>query len=106
MEQAEKRHINLEVPLITLIESVFTLGSFYKRNRKSIAEEIIKILNTPGINFRGPAWALEALEDFGGRKVSFGDACIAAEARRAKMPVASFDSDFDGVEGVVRIEPT
>jgi predicted nucleic-acid-binding protein len=106
MERAEKRHVNLEVPLITLIESVFTLSSFYKRNRRSVSEEIIKILNTPGINFRGPAWALEALEDFGGRKVAFGDACIVAEARRAKMPVASFDSDFDGLEGVTRIEPT
>ena len=105
MARAEKREINIEVPFIALIESVFTLSSFYKRDRKSIADELTKILNTPGINLRGPAWCFNALEDFGARKVSFGDACIIAEARHTNISVASFDTDFDDVMGVVRLEP-
>lgn len=105
MERAEKREILLEVPFIAVVEIVFTLRSFYKRNRLEIAREVIKILNTPGINFRGPAWVLDALEEFGKRNVSFGDACIAAEARMLDMPVLSFDKDLDGFDEIVRFEP-
>lgn len=105
VERAEKREITLEIPFITVTEVVFTLRSFYKKKRNMIADEIIKILNTPGMNFRGPAWVLDALEEFGKRKVSFGDACIAAEARVFEIPVMSFDKDLDGFDGIVKFEP-
>jgi predicted nucleic acid-binding protein len=103
--RAEMREITLEVPFIALTEMVFTLGSFYKRDRAVISLEILKILKTPGINFRGPKWAFDALEEFGKRNVSFGDACIAAEARVSEIPVYSFDKDLDGFADIVRFEP-
>jgi len=103
--RARKREVSLEVPFVALTETVFTLKSFYKKDRQDIAREMTKILTTPGIKFRGPTWVFDAIEELGMRNVSFGDACLAAEARVDKLPVASFDRDFDGLDGVTRFEP-
>lgn len=103
--RARAQKIILEVPFMALIETVFVLTKVYKRNRETIAAELIKVLTTPGIHFRGPAWALDALEEFGEKNCDFGDAVVAAEARLIGLPVASFDTDFDGFVDVVRFEP-
>ena len=105
MARVHAREITLEIPFIALTEAVFTLLSYYKRDRQDVSREVLKILNAPGVNFRGPEWMLAALEELGIRKVSFGDACLAAESRFTEIPVVSFDRDLDKFDGVVRFEP-
>ena len=78
----------------------------YKLPRKAIADELLKLIDAKGIRLRAPAWTKEALREFGARGVSFGDACIAAEARASGLKIVSFDRDFDSFEGVMRYEPT
>jgi len=70
-----------------------------------IAREFLKILSAPGIKLIGPAWILDAMEEYRTRNVSFGDACLAAEARIENLAIASFDRGLDSFPGITRFEP-
>ena len=105
VEDAGSGRILLRVPFIAVAETIFTLQSFYGVAREDIAREFLKVLSAPGIKLAGPAWILEAVEEYGMRNVSFGDACLAAEARTEDLPVASFDRGLDSFPGIKRFEP-
>lgn len=105
IQKAAKGTVVLEVPFVTVLETTFTLGRVYKQPRRLIADELLKLLSSPGIRLRAPTWVLDAIEELGSRKSSFGDACIAAEARESTFPIASFDADFDSYPGVQRLNP-
>jgi hypothetical protein len=45
------------------------------------------------------------VEDYRDKNVSFGDACLAAEAASARLPVASFDRGLDKFPALKRHEP-
>lgn len=105
VERARSGKVVLDVPFVAISEAVHTLRSFYGVAQDQAAREISNFLNGFGIRLTAPAWVLDALEDCQRRSVSFGDACIAAEARVGALTVASFDSDFDRFPGVTRFEP-
>jgi predicted nucleic acid-binding protein len=98
--------VNLEIPLIAVAETIFTLESVYEAERSEIAAELLKILTAPWLRLTAPAWVLDAVEEYRIANVSFGDACMAAEARTRKVDVAAFDRGFDKLPGIKRFEPT
>ena len=102
---AEGRFV-LEIPFVTIAEAVHTLRTFYRVDRTRVANQMLMLLKGTGIRVTAPAWILEALAEYGARNVSFGDACLAAEARAREITVASFDRDFDSFTGVVRFDPS
>lgn len=103
LQKASDGKLELQIPFITILEVVFTLGSFYKQPRKKVATEMAKLLSARGIKSLAPDWVLDALEEYGTNNISFGDACITAEARVKKLEIASFDADFDKLRGVKRV---
>ena len=105
IDSVKARKATLEVPFITIVETIHTLRSFYDRDRAAIGKEMLKILTAPGVKLSAPVWILDAIEEYRTRNVSFGDACIAAEARMGNLPVASFDQGLDSFPGVKRFEP-
>lgn len=105
VQQAQQRKVFLEVPFTTVSETVHTLRSVYGLDRKDISREVLKFLKAEGVKVLAPDWLLEALDECERRNVSFGDACIAAEARSLGRIVAAFDRDFDSMEGITRYEP-
>jgi len=98
--------VSLLVPFIAVVETIFTLQRFYQVAREDIGREFLKVLTAPGIKVAGPEWVLEAVEEYRTRNVSFGDACLAAQARTQGLPIASFDRGLDKFSGVERFEPT
>jgi predicted nucleic-acid-binding protein len=103
--QATTGRIELRIPLIAITETVFTLQSYYKVPRGDIGTELLKILTGAGIKLTCPTWILQAIDDYRTRNVSFGDACLAAEARANRVAVASFDRGLDKFPGLKRHEP-
>lgn len=97
--------VSLRIPFIAITETVFTLQSYYGIDRADIGRELIKLLTAPGVALTCPAWVLEAVEDLQVRNVSFGDACLAAEATADRIAVVSFDRGLDRFPGVKRHEP-
>jgi predicted nucleic acid-binding protein len=104
-EAARNGRVKLDIPLIAIAECFHTLRSFYKIERVAAATEVIKIINSPGVRLSGPSWLRDAVEFYATNSVSFGDACIAAEARSEGKIIASFDRDFDSFPGISRYEP-
>jgi predicted nucleic acid-binding protein len=105
IEEAGAGKIVLEIPFITVLETIFTLQSFYRVPKTDIGRELLKVLSAPGIKLTGPPWLLGAVEEYRARNISFGDACIAAEARLENLAVASFDKGLDAFPGIKRFEP-
>ena len=104
-EDAGSGKLALQVPSIAITEAVFTLQGYYKVDRADIGRELLKLLTAPGVKLTCPAWILEAVEDFRTRNISFGDACLAAEAAADHHSVASFDRGLDKFPGLKRHEP-
>jgi predicted nucleic acid-binding protein len=103
--EARVGHIRLHIPFIAITETIFTLQSFYGIERADIGRELLKLLTAPGVTLTCPGWVMEAIESFQTRNVSFGDACLAAEARTANIPIVSFDRGLEKFAGVRRYEP-
>jgi predicted nucleic acid-binding protein len=104
-EQAGSGKISLRIPFIVITETIFTLQSYYEIDREDIGRELLKLLTAPGVTTTCPNWVLEAVEDYRTRNVSFGDACLAAEAKADQLPVASFDRGLDKFPALKRHEP-
>ena len=88
-----------------MAETFYTLESFYRMNSKIIAEKLALFLNCKGIDAVEKDSLLGALALCRDKNAHFADAFIAALASQTKMPVASFDKDFDRFPGVTRVEP-
>jgi len=76
------------------------------RGRTSnIGRELLKLLTAPGITTTCSHWILEVVENFQNKNVSFGDTCLAAEAKADQTTVVSFDRGLDKFHGLKRYEP-
>lgn len=102
---ASDGNLILVVPYMALSETVFTLRSFYKCDKRATVRELQVLLNSRGIKTTAPGWIKQAFEMYLDHNITFGDACIAAEAEHTQLCVASFDSDFDLLPNVTRFNP-
>jgi len=102
---ASDGNLILVIPYMTLSETVFTLRSFYKCDKKATVRELQALLNARGIKTTAPAWIKLAFELYSNHNITFGDACIAAEAEHTQLFVASFDTDFDLLPNITRFNP-
>jgi predicted nucleic-acid-binding protein len=104
-DEAAAGKLTIYIPFIAITETVFTLQSYYKVSRADIGRSLLTVLTAPGVKLTVPDWILDAVEMFRTRNVSFGDACVAAEAGSESFTVASFDRGLDRFPGLKRHEP-
>ena len=103
-DRAAGGDVVLEIPALIVAEAYYTLVSFYSVERKLAAEKLAMLLQQHGIRLREEAVLLATLERLQTSNVGFSDAYLAAAAEQEKVPVASFDGDFDRLR-VPRYEP-
>lgn len=94
MQRAAAGEISLRVATVVIAEVVWVLGSFYDRGRAEIAEAIRSLVVADGVAAEDADLLLEALRLMADANVAYVDAYLAASARRAAEPVASFDAAF------------
>jgi predicted nucleic acid-binding protein len=104
-ERAAKGEVVLDVSPMIVAETFYTLHSFYGVDKKTAADKLSLLLQQHGIKLRDASPVLSALDRLQTANVGFADAFLAAVATEEKLPVASFDRDFDKL-GVPRYEPT
>jgi predicted nucleic acid-binding protein len=96
-----------ETTLVVLFELAFLLQRTFRVPRPLVATYIERTLSTPGIAIQDRKLLFEALDIYrntGG--LSFTDAYNAAYMRRRGISeVYTWDTDFDRVEGLRRLEP-
>ncbi len=84
----------LEVSAVTVAEMFYTLKSVYQIDRRSAANTLADVLNTPAFRLHEPQRVNDALRRVQVANVDFGDAYLAATAHYTNTGVASFDNDL------------
>ena len=93
-EACDRGGIILVILPAVLAECVFVLESFYQHRRADIASALSQLISSPGIELRGAAVHLDALERYQREKLHFVDCLIAATSVAEDAPVATFDREF------------
>lgn len=103
VERGEER---VDLSLIVVFETVFTLQRFYRVPRPQIRDLMMNILHLRAVLLPEKDLCQEALDIYATTNVSFADAYNAAYMKkRALTEVYSWDTDFDRFDGITRIEP-
>jgi len=103
--RAAAGEVILDVSPIIVAEAYSTLTSFYGVDSKTAAERISLLIQQHGVRLRDADQVFGALRLLQTVNVGFADAFLAAGAMAEKVPVASFDRDFDKLKGMTRFEP-
>jgi predicted nucleic acid-binding protein len=103
--RAQAGEVVLDISPVIVAETFYTLLSFYGVERKAAAEKISLLLQQRGVKLRDANQVLAALVRLHTVNVGFADAYLASGAADEKLPVASFDRDFDKFKDVTRHEP-
>jgi len=89
-----------------VFEVVFTLQRTYKKSRQEISDNLLPILELPGIALPGKSIIREAFRLYLQTPLSIIDAYHAAlMADLGLTEIYSFDPHFDHVPGITRLEP-
>ena len=107
-ERAEAGDVRLKAPVTVIADAVYVLSSrrLYNLPRIDVQAILERILQVRHFEVESRAALTEALQVYASSNLDFGDAMIVASMRLDDLPdLYSYDRDFDGVEGVTRLEP-
>lgn len=108
LERAEQGLVELHTPVTTIADVVHVLTSprLYRLDRHEVSAMMVALLQAANIKIQNREAVIKALTLFGGSKLDFGDALIAASMLEADINMLySYDRDFDKLEGLRRTEP-
>ena len=103
--RAHAGELTLDISPVIVAETFYTLVSFYRVERKSAAEKLSLLLQQRGVKVRDATSVLATLARLQTVNIGFADAYLAAGAAEEKIPIASFDRDFEKLKDVTRYEP-
>ena len=102
VQRADSGEVTLILLPLVVCETFFTLESFYKMTRGIVATHLTSLLECRGIETVERERVLDALSRCQQSGVHLVDAFLASYAAELKMPVASFDRDFEKFKDVQR----
>ena len=79
---------------LSIAEAVWVLTSYYRLERKPVAESLAKMLVQAGVHCADLEAVLDALARFKKTNCDFYDCYMATQAVAAGVAIASFDKDF------------
>ena len=94
------------LPDLVLADIVWTLEKFYKQPKQRIQELLIPILELKGLRHNNKKISKLAFQLYVEKNIDWTDAFVAAQMiTQKKFEIYSYDSDFDKVDGINRLEP-
>lgn len=91
---------------LVILEIVFTLEHFYRVSREDIFQLLEPILNLKGLSLQNKSTFMEALKLYSKVELSFADAFNIAFMKKIGInEIYSYDKDFDGIDGIKRLQP-
>jgi uncharacterized protein len=106
--KAKASEIVLTISEAVIAEVVYVLSSkrVYNLARKDVVARLRPLLHLPGLKLPHSTASLRALELYTRYTIDFEDALSIAHMTRQKIrDIYSYDTDFDRVEEITRIEP-
>ncbi|HEY4495645.1 MAG TPA: PIN domain-containing protein [Candidatus Paceibacterota bacterium] len=105
-ELIESGRIKAQTHIIVLAEIVWTLHSFFKVKKETIAEYITLLFDLKNLAINDEKIISRAIETFKNRNIDFIDAFCASLATEHQIKyICSYDRDFDKIKDIKRIEP-
>lgn len=105
-EAAEQGEVALVVDVLVIAEVIWVLKSFYNHTVPAIAKTLGDFILGDGIFIDDRGTLLVALHLYETKHIDFIDAWLAATMqRRGIKQIFSFDTHFDRVVGIQRLEP-
>jgi len=108
LERAEKREINLRTTDLVIAELVWVLESptTYSLPRGRVRDLLLPVILLPGLKLPGKKLYRRMFELYVDQNIDFIDAYNATHMeKRGLSQIYSYDSDFDKIAGVRRVEP-
>ncbi len=103
--KAKNKQAVLELDPVILAEVIYNLEGYYQKPREEIANTLLHLVTSPGIEIEPHVTVINALLRYKNQPVDFPDAWLATLAAQRKLPAASFDKDLDKFLDVTRYEP-
>jgi len=108
-ERVEAETLSLAAPDTVIADAVFVLTSkrLYNKTREEVAAKLTTLVRLPNFRVQNRHTVLHALRLFAtASHLDFGDAMLAAMAQQSNAStIYSYDTDFDRISGVTRLEP-
>lgn len=107
LDQAANEKIKLFTAEMVLAEVVWVLESYYRLEKRQIAEMLKAILSTPGLDVQNGKIVEKALQYYAPNNIDFVDAYIVALMQKHEISgIYSFDKKhLDRITQVTRLEP-
>ena len=106
LRRVEQGREKVAISSMVVFETVFTLEKRYRVPRKQIKEMLLDILSLRALELPNKLLYESVFDLYVNHNVSFADAFNAAYmASRQMAEVYSWDSDFDKLAGITRVEP-
>lgn len=106
LKRIERGEIEVLISEIVVFEVVFTLQRQFKVTRDTIRALIVPLIELPGIILPGKRRMLEVFDRYVESGLSFADAYhVVLMQHLAVSRIVTFDTDFDRIPGVQRIQP-
>ena len=106
LQRIERGEERAETSLPVIFETVFTLQRRYRVPLPQIRDLLLPILRMRGLRLPSKTLCIAALDLYVEHNISYVDAFNALYMQsRGTTEVYSWDTDFDRIEGITRIEP-
>ena len=106
IKRIEKREETVFLPLLCAFETVFTLEKFYQISKEEIEEKLSMLFSLIGLHLPLKSIFLQSLKTYREKNIDFADAFTMAQMKKLSIKeIYSYDKEFDGFEGIKRIEP-
>jgi uncharacterized protein len=106
LRRIEEGEVKVRTSDTVIFETVFTLQKVYRRPKAAIRDTLLPLLELPGIVLPNKRQYRKVFELYVENNLPFADAYHAVLMRQLKLTeIVSFDTDFDRIEGLTRIQP-
>lgn len=106
LARIERGELEVHTADTVVFETVYTLQRSYRVGKAAIRDQLLPILDMPGIILPGKRYFHHVFEIYVTADISFADAYHAVLMERLGLTeVISYDHDFDRIPSVKRIEP-
>ena len=107
LRRVERGEEKIATSVMVIFETVFTLQHSYGVAREQTRQLLSDILSLRGLRVPGKSVLLRALDLYSNTNISFADAYNAAFMEASAVSeIYSWDTDFDKLPGITRLEPS
>ena len=106
IEAAAEGRVVLRVQEVVVVDTFYTLTAPRMGVARPLgARQLAALLQQPGLDVQDKTRVFEILAVCETNNVDYGDAALIFEARREKLPIVSYDRDFEKVLDVTVLTP-